>query len=284
MLRTSLRALRQPRYARLSALMLLVAIVCVGAGTWQIVRFEGKVHDNDVLTANAHRPAVPVTRLLPLVGGPGVSADSVRYRTVTATGRYDSTHDLRVRLRSVDGQDGDLLLTPLDTRAGVLLVVRGLLSTLPDVNPPPVAPAGRVSIRARVQASEANRDGSPAPARSSVLSINAPVQQARLGVRVFDGYVELLPGQPGAAGLVAVSPPDLSNPAGGAVEPQHFAYIVQWYLFALLALAAPFAMMRADRRGEPDAEPEPQERPADPSEPTDEQRRAAKLADRYGRA
>jgi hypothetical protein len=76
------------------------------------------------------------------------------------------------------------------------------------------------------------------------------------------------------------SSPDLSNPAGGALEPQHFAYIVQWYLFAALALAAPFAMARAERRERRPAE----EFDAVPSpELTPEQARQAKLADRYGR-
>ena len=110
---------------------------------------------------------------------------------------------------------------------------------------------------------------------------NPAAYAARSGTTVYDGYVQLEKGSPGTSGLTTIPPPDLSNPAGGAVEPQHFAYIVQWYLFAALALAAPFAMMRAERRergadeaAEPDA-PAP--------EPTDEERRAAKLADRYGR-
>lgn len=54
--------------------------------------------------------------------------------------------------------------------------------------------------------------------------------------------------QPGTAGVRVLPGPDLSNPAGGAYEGQHFAYIIQWYLFALLALAAPFAMSRFELR------------------------------------
>ena len=77
--------------------------------------------------------------------------------------------------------------------------------------------------------------------------------------------------------------PDLSNPAGGALEPQHFAYVIQWYLFAILALAAPFVMARAETRdrptGEIDAEPVFQTAAA----PSRTDLRAATLADRYGR-
>ncbi len=274
-----LHALRDPRYAPLTALMVLVALVCIGAGTWQIVRFEGKVHANDALRANAHDPVAPVTRVLPLVGAPAPAQDAVRYRTVIATGRYDTTHTAFVRLRTVAGKDGSLVLTPFLTRNGVLLVVRGLRpsSTTHALTPPP---SGQVTITARVEPSEPNRDSSAAVTHGQLLSINAPAQAAHLHARVFDGYVELLRGQPGARDrhLIAVPAPGLSNPAGGAVEPQHFAYIVQWYLFALLALAAPFAMVRTDRKErEADAGP-------GADRLTDEQRRSAKLADRYGRA
>lgn len=273
-LSATLRTLREPRYRTLSALMLLVALVCVGAGTWQIIRFDDKVRDNDALRANAHAATVPVTQVLPLVGRPAPSADSVRFRTVTATGRYDPAHTSLVRLRSVAGQDGSFVLTPFVTPEGTLLVVRGLTTT----SAVPAAPAGRVTITARAQASEPNEDSAAQVARGTVRSINATAQAAHLGGRVFDGYAELVPGQPGTRGLVEVPPPSLSNPAGGAVEPQHFAYIIQWYLFALLALAAPFAMIRADRREREATQPaQPQ------AELTDEQRRLAKLADRYGR-
>ena len=47
------QTLSQPRYLRLFVVMALVALVCIGAGTWQILRFDEKVHDNDRLTRNA---------------------------------------------------------------------------------------------------------------------------------------------------------------------------------------------------------------------------------------
>jgi cytochrome oxidase assembly protein ShyY1 len=276
-LRTTLRTLREPRYAALSALMALVALVCVGAGTWQIIRFEGKVHDNDALTGNARAAAVPVGQVLPAVGEKAPSADAVRYRTVTASGRYDAAHQAEVRLRSVDGQDGVFVLTPLTTSDGVLLVVRGFHpDTTGGFTTPPAPPTGLIDIRARVQTSDSNRDSAAQIAKGRLISINAAAQAAHLGTRVYNGYVELLPQQPGTRGLIAPPAPDLSNPAGGAVEPQHFAYIVQWYLFAALALAAPFAMARAERRERAATEPEVGH------VQTEEERRAAKLADRYG--
>ena len=85
---------------------------------------------------------------------------------------------------------------------------------------------------------------------------------------------------PRASGLTTIPDPDLSNPAGGAVEPQHAAYVIQWYLFALLALAAAPVMARAESR-HPEPEVDIDEQPV-----RDEARtaHAARMIDRYGGA
>ena len=109
--------------------------------------------------------------MLPLVGAPAPSADAVRYRTVTATGHYDTAHTAFVRLRTVAGKDGSLVLTPFRTRDGVLLVVRGLRPSASGTNRPlRPPPAGQVTITARVEPSEPNRDSPAAVARGALLS------------------------------------------------------------------------------------------------------------------
>ena len=112
----------------------------------------------------------------------------------------------------------------------------------------PAPPSGTHTIVGRVMPAETTSDKAAQLPAGQINSINASEQSSRLGERVYDGYVELSAGQPGTQGLVAIPEPDLSNPAGGAVEPQHLAYVIQWYLFAALALAAPIVMARAERR------------------------------------
>ncbi len=266
--------------------MAFVAVACVGAGTWQIARFEQKVHENDALRANAHRASVPLDDVLPLLGsGHSPSADDVEFRTVAATGRYDSARQSVVRNRTVDGDAGYLVLTPFQTTHGTLLVVRGFLAQPRSggAPSPPEPPVGTVRITARTHTPETRDDGAAQLTSHQVESINPAEQAARLGGPVYDGYAELAADQPGTRGLTAMPGPDLSNPAGGALEPQHFAYVIQWYLFAILALAAPFAMARAEtktrRIGEIDvALPEPT------GKPSAGDLRAAKLVDRYGHA
>ncbi len=274
-----LETLRQRRYVALSALMLVVALACVGAGTWQIMREIQKHDANSELRHNAHVPAASADSVLPLVGaGPGPADHAVQYRSVTATGSYDGAHQALVRQRTVNGDTGYLVLTPLHTSNATLLVVRGFVSgTSSEVVSAPPPPAGQVSITGRVQPAETRADQAAALPRGQVESINPGEQATRLATPVLNGYVELLDGQPGTAGLTTIPAPDLSNPAGGAIEPQHIAYIIQWYLFAALAIAAPLVMARAEQRRETHELGE-QTQPASDAEIV-----AARLADRYGR-
>jgi cytochrome oxidase assembly protein ShyY1 len=274
-LRSALTTLRQPRYAALSALMGVVALVCIAAGTWQIVRFEGKVTANDDLRGNAHAAPVPVATLLPLTTAAAPAKDGIELHTVTATGTYDEADQVLVRGRSVNGRDGYLVLTPLTTDQATLLVVRGFVQERANGDPLPAAaaPSGVVAVSARVVQGESKDEGLT---KGTVAAINPAQQAKRLDRPMYDGFAELLAKQPGTAGLTVMPDPDLSNPAGGAVEPQHFAYIIQWYLFALLALAAPFAMARADSR-------ELRAAGVRATPRTPEEARAARLADRYGR-
>lgn len=279
--------------------MLLVAAVCVLAGTWQIARLAGKVGANDQLRHNAHAPVAPVARLLPVVGhGDRPGDHAIQFRTVTATGTYDAAHTAFVRRASVEDANGYYVLTPLRTSEGTLLVVRGFVAS--DSNDTarlrlPAPPGGTVTVTARLEPGQTRHDAAASLPDGQIESINPTEQARRLGTPVFAAYAELLPGQPGVGSLTPIPDPDLSNPAGGAIEPQHVAYIIQWYLFALLALAAPFAMVRAETRHQHGGEfDDPAPEPAAPAaaaattaataDVTAEQVRAAKLADRYGRA
>lgn len=279
--------------------MLVIAVVCVALGSWQIARLQLKHDDNDILRANAHKPAQPISAVL--APGAHPSTDQIDFRQVRAQGVYDAADQLLVRQRNVGDDTGYLVLTPMRMDSATVLVVRGFISgggTATVTAPAP--PTGPVTVSLRLRPAETGAERLDAVPAGQVDSINPAAQATRLGTTVLDGYGELLGGQAGSAGLVAVPSPDLSNPAGGAVEPQHLAYIIQWYLFAALALAAPFAMARADSRhaeadsreiddideidelppvGELDRAP----RAALPATPSAEQARTQRLADRYGR-
>ncbi len=289
--RAVLEQLRKPRYLALGAVMVLVAAVCIGAGTWQVFRFKEKHDANHLLRHNARAHIAPLPGVLVTTTTPGAKqrAEDARFRRVSVTGTYDVSHQTLVRERTVDGTVGFLVLTPLRASgAPVLLVVRGFVAA--DGNAPTAVaapPAGSVTVTARVEAPELRNDHFGAAAPGQVNAINPISAARRLGEPVYEGYAELLDKQPGGSGLTPIPDPDLSNPAGGAVEPQHVAYILQWYLFALLALAAPLVMARSESR-DPDATARAVDAideidQPDARTPTAEQSaHAARMTDRYG--
>ncbi|HEX2905022.1 MAG TPA: SURF1 family protein [Jatrophihabitans sp.] len=245
-----LSILRQPRYLGLSALMIVVAIVCGLAGTWQIYRFTEKHDANHHLRSDAHDAPLAITAALGPASNPTSSGQAQKFRVVTATGSYLPSGQTLLRGQSTDGNNiGYLVITPLQTSQGVVLVARGFVpqNNAADASPQvPAAPTGPVSVSIRLQPASAVTDKYGRLPGEQVDTVNAADQAARLHQPVWNAYGELLPGQPGGVGLQAIPAPDLSNPAGGAEEPQHLAYVVQWYLFGLLALAAPLVMARSE--------------------------------------
>lgn len=246
-----LETLRQRRYLGLVAATLVVALVCFAAGTWQIARFKEKHHANSELRGNNNHSVTEISKVL----GPASAATPVgqvdALRHVSASGTYLTAGETLVRGQIVNGSVGYLVLTPFKTDHGVLLIVRGFVGQTERAAQTPkvaAAPSGVQALTARLQPAMTKQDRFGALPANQIESINPSEQAKRLGAPVWNGYAELLAGQPGTSGLTAIPDPDMSNPAGGAEEPQHAAYVAQWYIFGLLALALPFVLAAAERK------------------------------------
>jgi cytochrome oxidase assembly protein ShyY1 len=281
--------LRQPRYLGLFGLMVILAAVCGLAGTWQVARFHWKHDTNQKLRADDRDHPVDVTAVLGSATAQTSTGSAQKFRHVTATGTYLSAEETLLRNQTVDGDVGYVVLTPLRTSTGVLLIARGFvaLTGAAATSPPvPASPTGVVTVTARLQPADTQPDRFGRLPGHQVETVNAAEQAARIGAPVWNGYAELLAGQPGTAGLTALPDPDLSNPAGGADEPQHAAYVVQWYLFGLLALCAPFVMAAAERRRDQAEAAQAAEQDGDqPAKSTPAKSKKASLDDRLaGRA
>jgi cytochrome oxidase assembly protein ShyY1 len=243
-----LGVLRSTRFPALLGVSILVALACAAAGAWQVQRFDEKRAANHELRANDAAPARSVAEVL-AVGQP--AARTLKFRKVIARGEYDPAGQVLVRKREVDGQLGFLVLTPLRTSAGpVLYLVRGFVPATGAATETPTVPeppSGQVTLTGRVYPSESGglRAGLPP---SQVDAIDVPALAAQQQVQAYGGYAELVSSEPVDTALPALPAPDLSNPAGGAFTAQHLAYVVQWFLFALLALGAPVVFTRLDRQ------------------------------------
>jgi len=239
--------IRKPQYVALLIVGVLAAVGCIFAGVWQIHRYDWKHGTNDTLRHDDHVAPVPVGRLLSTTTQAG---KDVQFRRVSARGRYDVAGQLLVRDREINSSPAFIVLTPLRTDEGpLLLVARGWVAvTGSGIAPPavPAPPAGEVEVTARVYPSEPAGSHDAAP-RGQLKRITVPAIARLLGAPTYGGYVELISQAPSSA-LQLLPAPDLSNPAGGAYEAQHLAYVGQWFIFAVIVLAAPFLLARIEQR------------------------------------
>ena len=209
-----LRLFLQPRYAALSVLMLIVAGICTAAGVWQVVRLGEKIGANDDLRANAHAVAAPVAPSYRSLAGRAADhrRDQVPYGD-SVRGLPRDRAGARAP-RTVNSDTGYLVLTPLRTTTE-----RRCSSFAVSCRPPSRqrhpdrrrAPEGPVDITARVQPAESRDDQFAALQNGQVESINAG-QIAPSGRAVYNGYANLLSGQAGTDGLIAIPDPDCRTP------------------------------------------------------------------------
>lgn len=253
MFRAAFWTLRQRRYRALAITMAIVALVCIGMGSFEIHRFAEKRHDNGTLQSNARVATAPLSSaFVPLTGhGVAPGALAIRYRHVSATGRFDAGAQQYVGDQTQGGRQGFYVLTPLRTAAGTLLVVRGFVAaTAAETRPAVIAapPSGTVPVTGWLDTAQTANDRLGTLGHGEITAINPVEQAARLSTPTYQAFLTLTAHQPGTAGLSVVPLPDLSNPTGGAVEWQLFSYILQWYVFAFLALLVPFLFARSEIR------------------------------------
>ncbi|MQA97131.1 MAG: SURF1 family protein [Streptosporangiales bacterium] len=234
------------RWLGLTALVLVLVPAFIGLGRWQLSRHYEKQESIALLDRNAAAAPADV-RAVATVGEP-ISRD-VRWRRVSATGTYDPAHELLVRNRSLDGNPGLYVITPLVTEDGRVVVVnRGWVenpptaTTRPRVPPPP---AGTVTVRGRLMPGEPapDRDTTGLPA-GQILTIDVPAIARTAGRPAYGGYVELTEQTPAPA----AAPRAL--PAPERDYGPHLAYAVQWWLFALIAVGGWVFLLRKEYREE----------------------------------
>ncbi|WP_405142955.1 SURF1 family protein [Sphaerisporangium sp. NBC_01403] len=243
------RFLLTPRWLALHVLVLVLIPSFVFLGRWQFGRYEQRSSASSLATGNLAAAPVPLTSL----DGPGAAVPaSVRYRSVTTTGRYDPSHELLVRRRTQNSRPGFYVLTPLVTADGTAaLVNRGWVKMGPTADAPPEVPpppSGEVSVTGRLRQAETeestgitNRSGLPP---RQVLLINTPDLAKTVPYKLFGGYVELTEQRPGAA----TAPEPVPDPDIGGGGGLNLAYGVQWWMFIGIAIGGWIMLIRREAR------------------------------------
>lgn len=226
---------------------LLAALVMVRLGIWQLDRLDEKRTRNATVEAATDAPARPIGQVLPTSADDNPNAADV-WSKVNVTGEYDESGQVLVRGRTLNGDVGFEVLTPLVLADGsAVLVDRGWLAapaegdatTQPDV---PSPPSGTVDVVGRARTSETyggvkpdHGDGLP-----SVRSIDVPALADDLDRPVYGGYLMLVSEDPKPASAPTLLPlPELD-------EGPHLSYAVQWFLFSGLALVGYGILVRRE--------------------------------------
>ncbi|MFI5807363.1 SURF1 family protein [Streptomyces sp. NPDC051561] len=260
------RFLLSRQWVILTLLVLVLVPTMVELGYWQLHRHEHKVAQNQLIADNVEAAPKPVGELT----SPGHTVPRADYwRTATATGTFDTAHEVVVRRRtSTDDQVGFHVLTPFDlTGGGTVLVNRGWVpfgadqQSFPHISAPP---KGEVTVTGRLKADETTsgsgiKDLEGLPPRH-VMLINSDQQSKLLGHPVLGGYLELTAPTP-----VGGSPELIAEPDSESIGP-HMAYAIQWWLFAAAVPVGWLVLVRREKRDR-DTAAEAAEAPATESTP-----------------
>jgi surfeit locus 1 family protein len=236
------RFLLRPRWIGLTVFSLAVVVVCGWLGFWQLDRLEGRREFNDRYAAGL---AAPPTQVEQLLGGGG----SLAFRRAIATGRYDPDREVILYGRSLDGQAGNHVLTPLVMEDGRAIVVdRGWVPF--EMDDPPVAaalpPSGDVEVRGPLFAGQPGGAGEVAQGEDRVTTMRTVDLEAIMRdvpYELVPWFIQLQRQTPAGGELpVPEPPPQLS-------EGPHLSYAFQWFAFATIAAVGYVTLVRREVHG-----------------------------------
>ena len=246
----------KPRWLLSHLLVLVLVVVMVSAGLWQLRRLADKRDFNALVRARSDVAAAPVSEVLPASAG-FTDDEDVVFRAVTASGAYLADEQVAVRNRTFEGKAGSWLLTPLLLDDGSAVVVnRGWvpLQAGLEIQPEWAPPEGRVRVEGLLVATQTRgRFGTTDPADGRLDTL-ARADVGRIQRQVDQDLVPAVlqldtqePAQPGDF-PVAVGPPELS-------EGPHLNYAGQWFIFTTIALVGyPLILRRVARNRAADEE------------------------------
>jgi surfeit locus 1 family protein len=225
--------LKQPRWIVAVVVGVLVSLLFIRLGVWQLDRLEERREGNATIESRA---AEPVRPLIAVLGQYGDDVAAMKHRQVSVEGVYRTDEEFFSIGRAQGDTRGTLVATPMDLDGGtVLIVVRGLVP--PGTQGPPASgyspPSGRVVLEGRIDDGEQpTAIGEPEPDGGKLTSLS------RLDLSYIDDWIagEVLPV---TLLLESQSPADPEGspsrvPPEELTEGSHLGYAVQWFAFALI--------------------------------------------------
>ena len=232
------RFLLRPKWIAFTLLVILLVVVMINLGLWQLRRLDERKDFNASL---AERESQPVTAIEDLVSG-GVDPASIEWRPVYANGSYLADEQVLIINRSQAGTAGRNVVTPLRLEDGRLVLVnRGFVPETADVPAPPdvVRVVGRVrdsDVRRRGQTSDTEGE------RTEFQRVDIERIAQQLDGDVLPVFIELTSSSPAQGDLPAPVPPPERD------EGPHLSYAIQWFIFSVCAVIGWVLAARRSRR------------------------------------
>lgn len=208
---------------------LALVVAFVNLGFWQLRRLHEKRVRNHLIREREAAPPASLDDAL------RAGADRAVYRRVRVEGRWDAEDTVLVRSRSLDGESGYHVLTPLVVGDEAIIVNRGFAPIGGGGEPAILAAVRpksdfRVRIDGLLRASE--RRGAfgpkdPATGRLTVISrLDVQRLQQQVDVRLVPVYLQRQASAPPEGDIPRVLPLPATD------EGPHLSYAVQWFIFA----------------------------------------------------
>jgi surfeit locus 1 family protein len=233
-IRFTSQSIFSPHWWLLLAAAFSMSALTVSLGFWQLNRAEFKEAAYAKQQAQAALPPVTNTDLIE-----GMKEAQGLQRQVHAEGEWLAQWTIFLNNRTMQGQPGFWVLTPLKlTSGGVVLVQRGWAPrdrTLSDKLPPIQTPSGNVRVRGRwVQAPSRMIELAPSSAQATdgqvfqALRQNLTIEEFEkdTGLKVLATVMEIAPP---SDGLLRNWPTILSG------SDKNRAYALQWFVLAALS-------------------------------------------------
>ncbi len=214
---------------------LAIGVMC-GLGVWQLQRLAERRAANRVLASRLALPPVALT-------GQPVDPAALSLRRVVVRGTFDPSQEVVLRNRSLDGQPGGHVITPLRIAGSTsaVLVDRGWIpytQAAPEARAP-YAVTGTVTVEGLARPSQPPPGGlapqdpplSPSqPRLDAWFRVDIPRIQQQIPYPLLPIFVEQGAGPDPNRLPVSGYNVDLS-------EGPHLSYAIQWFSFAVILLA-----------------------------------------------
>ncbi|HZU54560.1 MAG TPA: SURF1 family protein [Actinocrinis sp.] len=247
----SYRFVFTPKWLAFHALTWFVLIPAfIGLGQWQRDLWKDHAASQGVVLGALAAAPVPLDSVDPT--GHTVTQGQ-QWKMVSATGHYDTAHQFMVRNRSQNEQPGWFVVTPLVLADGTAVLVNqgwvpeantGMATTAPAF--PPV-PSGTVTVSGSLQPDETT-------ANTRIKDDTAQLPAGEIALITRGDLTSRVP-RPLRDGSIRLTSSTPANTAAGAAQPvpnptydntMYIAYMVQWWVFAVVMPVTWFLLIRRE--------------------------------------